>query len=319
MLKSKKIRAHLKKLTIVQNNLDFFTRILQIYYQTRKVLIEKIEKYTTITFYSKKFHWYTPNSILSAYDVITVIAFQERHQVLRVVVNEIFKAQTYNLNIGLVLACSSADDLSFSKELQSQYTHVGVVFCKNNPLGNKWQIAIDCARNFNTKTLMITGSDDLVTADYIFNNHLHVCNYHNNSHVMAGVNSWYMLAYKKNTGFSKMALWKTSYKNITSMPLGAGRIYNTTFLDDIDWQIFDRNLESTLDDKGYDIIISSNKKIFYITPGKGFILSIKGNWNAINSLKTILHEAPNILLNEIKEKKKKFLLRKIENSIKLLK
>jgi hypothetical protein len=319
MLKSKKIRAYLKKLTVVQNNYDFFTQTLHIYYQARKALIEQIEKYTTITFYNKKFHWYPPSTILSEYDVITVIAFQERHHVLSIVVNEIFKAQTYNLNIGLVLACSSEDDLAFSKKLQSQHTHIGVVFCDNNPLGNKWQIAVNCARNFNTKTLMITGSDDLVTADYISNTHRHVCNYRNNCYVMAGVNYWYMLAYKKNTAFLKMALWGTRYKNMMSMPLGAGRIYNTTFLDSIDWQIFDRNLDSTLDDKGYNITISSNKKIFYVTPDNGFVVSIKGNWDAINSLNTILHKAPNILLNEIKEEKRKILLGKIDDSIKLLK
>ncbi len=314
----KAVRTQLKKLSIVENNIEFFRSVLHKYRQTRKQLIEKLEKSTEITIYSKKFQWYRPETMLQEYDLVAVIAFQERHEILRVVTHEIFKAKSYDLNIGLVLACSTKNDLSFAKELQTQFSHIGISFCKNHPLGNKWQIAVNCARNFNTKTLMITGSDDLISADYIYHNHLQVCNHDSSIYAMAGTNQWYMLDYNKNKHFSKMSLWKTKYKKHILMPLGAGRIYNTTFLDSVNWQIFDRNLESALDNKGFELISSCNKKTFYSTSEKGFILSIKGNWKAINPLNSILYETSDLKLDKLKIDEQNVLLEKAYDSINLI-
>ncbi len=302
----------LKKFKIVQNNFEFLCKILYQYRDSRLKFLNLLEKTLDITFYKKEFLWFTPDNIFPEYDLVAIIAFQDRHNILRDIINEIFETQSHHLKIGVVLACSKDLDFQFAKEMQSNYKQVGVVHCKNNPLGNKWQIAINCARTLNPKTIMIVGSDDFISSEYIYNNYKYVCE--NNSNVMLGAKSWYMLDYRANKSLHEMPIWKISYKNHISMPLGAGRIYNAAFLDEINWQIFDRNLNTALDNKGYDTVLNKNKLVVYADDREGFILSIKGNWQAINSLKDILYETKDIILDKLNDEENRLVFNKMNNA-----
>ena len=116
----------------------------------------------------------------------------------------------------------------------------------------------------------------------------------------------------------KNALYKVSYNNKSHlMPLGAGRIYSAAYLDKINWQIFDRHLEKHLDDKGYYDVINKNLIVYNPTFDDGFVLSIKGEWSAMNNFDYILKfdsiNATKVLGNE-----KNKIIKKFKKSIDLI-
>jgi hypothetical protein len=72
------------------------------------------------------------------------------------------------------------------------------------------------------------------------------------------------------------------------VPLGAGRFYDKNYLEQINYLIFDETLDSCLDDYGYFTIKNLKEKIHFYTPEDGALLSVKGDWNHMNSVNGII-------------------------------
>ena len=263
--------------------------------------------------YSKSYKWRPPKNIDNNIDVVVSIAFLGRHKVLHAVIEEILNSSNQPLNVYIVLACSNDNDFEFSRRMQEAYKKVGIVVCDNKPVGNKWHIAVEGAKKLNPKALLITGSDDLVSSDYLYNNFKILIEDDLKTIGMVGPRSWYMY------NLSHDDLYKVSYNNSRhKMPLGAGRLYSRVYLDNIKWKLFERSFDKLLDDKGYYEVIENNLIVYNPTFDDGCILSVKGDWSALNSFDKIL-KADSIIHSKVRNSEKEILLHKFKNSFEILK
>jgi hypothetical protein len=240
--------------------------------------------------------------VLGEFDCVTVIAFQGRHQALGVVVEALCDERLGTKRHGVVLACDAETDLFFCQELHERYENFSYLVVENNPLGRKWQLAVECARSLNPRYLAITGSDDLMTQSYLENNMSIMDNSRLGTIAMSGPRTWYVVSNKKyldSNQESTVVVFKLSYKNTHHlMPLGAGRIYSRGFLEANDWKVFDCNLDRLLDDQGYESCVLQNETIYNTVISDGVIVSIKGAWGAMNPLSEIL-KANSIVTTEL--------------------
>ena len=163
-----------------------------------------------------------------------------------------------------------------------------VVYADNKPLGTKWQAGVDYARTLPHSHIIITGSDDILSVDFI------------NKAIAAGcdlfaLNHWYI------TDFHKLWL----FKYMAYLPLGGGRCYSKQFCEKIDYQLFYKSKNKLLDNHGWNQ--ASGAKIV-ISPDPD-ILAVKGNWPVMNPLqKTFGH--PNAkLIQEFNEVESKIIMK----------
>ncbi len=309
-----KVMYHLKRNKIVQY---YKAPIKQIIRQIIQFLLIVKSSYELIVpKYNKNYQWFEPKELLVSCDIAVVIAFSGRHGILQAVVNEAFKAENLGLDIAIVLSCTNDEDVSYAKQMQLKYKKIGIVQCDNYPLGNKWYIAVDCAKKFSPKAVMITGSDDIVSADYLKNNYQHLMTDKLKAFGMIAPRVWYMLDCKGK--IMNTILWKVAYRNdCHHLPLGAGRIYSAEYLDSINWQIFDRNLDSLLDDKGFVQVLESELCVYSPTLDDGMVISVKGFWVTMNSLEVIL-AAESIVPIQVTGKEKEDVIEKVSDSLKLM-
>lgn len=266
--------------------------------------------------YNENYKWFEPEEQLTSCNLVVAIAFSDRHEILRSVVNEVFKSENLGLDVAIVLSCTNDEDVSYAKQMQLKYKKIGIVQCDNNPLGNKWHLAVDCAQKFSPMALMITGSDDIVSASYLKNNFQHIMADKLEVFGMIAPRVWYVLDYKRE--ITNSVLWRVAYRNdYHHIPLGAGRIYSAKYLDRINWQIFDRNLDSLLDDKGYYHVLEEELCVYSPTLDDGMVISVKGSWVTMNSLELIL-AVESIASIQVTGKEKEDVVEKVSDSLKLM-
>lgn len=148
-----------------------------------------------------------------------------------------------------------------------RYPDVVVLFAKNSPLGAKWQYAVAHAKNLDHTHFIITGSDDLLSKDFI--QKAVAANVD-----MYGLKSWYI------TDGENLYL----FDYMPKQPLGGGRCYSREFLERIGYQLFDTGRERLLDDKGFEVSAGANVR-FVNEPE---ILAVKGPWETMNPLQITL-------------------------------
>lgn len=158
----------------------------------------------------------------------------------------------------------------------------------NKPLGTKCQMMVDFARDFNTDYIALTGSDDIMSAVYIARA-LGILGHLANTHFeMLAPRSWHI--YNANLSTAEQfitSLLDVHYRRtIRYSTLGAGRIYRKQFLNSVDWQIFERTFQKHLDNKAEKIL--DPNQVFYATNTLGSVMSVKGDWNVMNSMKDIV-------------------------------
>lgn len=242
--------------------------------------------------FSVAFHEYAavPLSAAVDYAAVGVIAFQGRHAVLEIVVRELLKVnERWDRRLGVVLAASDEADINFAARLRDELGDIGIVMTPNNPLGRKWQRAVDCARVADPDFLFITGSDDVLSASFVIKNVQLMERQELGTIAMAAPRTWLLLDTTACSNEQDAVFWQISYKNSHHlMPLGAGRIYSKAFLDKVDGQIFDCALDRLLDDQGYNLVLAHSGVIYTTTLDDGFVLSVKGAWNSMNPTNVIL-------------------------------
>lgn len=303
-----KVKDSLRKYKFIVKSYKFLKRIPKII----RAIFNKIYMFIFGPGYNVKYEWYPPKVLSESIDTVVGIAFLGRHNVLHGVIEEILRPRKSLFNPYVVVACSNSKDLKFAKVMQRKYKKVGIVFCDNKPIGNKWHLTTVGARKLHPKSLLITGSDDLVSFDYLKNNYNILMNDKLRLVGMIGPRTWYMLNSKKNY------LYQVSYKNeYHTMPLGAGRLYSASYLNKIDWVIFERNFQNQLDDKGYYDVINKDLIVYNPTLDDGCILSIKGNWEAMNDLDYIL-KFNSINATKVLGDEKNKILKRYKKSIDLL-
>jgi hypothetical protein len=71
-----------------------------------------------------------------------------------------------------------------------------------------------------------------------------------------------------------------------TFPLGGGRAFSKRYLDRHDWKLFDASMQRRTDDFAWEHARYEDNILF--NPPDMNILSIKGNWEQMNSLDAIL-------------------------------
>jgi len=167
--------------------------------------------------------------------------------------------------LGVVLILSDESEVSFFNNLP-----ISIILHSNIPLGKKWQAGVNYARILKAEKIMIVGSDDILSKDFLQN-------INSIPRDFIGLRSWYV--------FHKQKLYECEYVAQGNLPLGSGRIYTAYLLNQINWQIFDIGARKLLDDKGWNI--AKNHAFHLITTPE--ILAVKGDWSVMNPL-NLMHK-----------------------------
>lgn len=172
------------------------------------------------------------------------------------------------------------------KNLQSQDCKFIVLIDDIKPLGNKWQRCVDLARHINPNPLIISGSDDFLSKDYI----KMVQRLINQGFDLIGLTSWYTYDTKSNK------VYHCEYRNRNiNFPIGSGKAFSNHILEKMKYRLFDIKLNRKLDDFGYYSAISHGAKIHLIRDPH--VLAVKQG-DDLNPIESYFN-SPNINTKEV--------------------
>jgi hypothetical protein len=235
--------------------------------------------------------------------LVICCAFTGRHQVLAAAIQESFSSK-YSPEIEWVLCGTTTEDLLFIETMQKTTNKVSGLIYENHPLGRKWQSCISFAGKFyDSRFYAIVGSDDIISADLI-NYIIEQDNLYESKSPMeerpilyATANWIVMVNDQSNFALGQIFQCKILPSEYFQ-PIGAGRFYKGSFLKEIDFQIFDTNRERLLDDLGYYTVKELNKSIHLYSIKDGLLISIKGSWRQLNTIKDFFDAKKTLELTE---------------------
>ena len=192
----------------------------------------------------------------------------------------------------IVIVCSRFDEYQYYSE---KFEQVTVVIEQNEPLGRKWATGVRYAANhFKADPLIILGSDDLLNGEYIEN----ACRIMERQKIdFLGITEWWIL--DESTGI----MHEMKYRN-QNFALGGGRCFSQRLLQKCNFEIFDKSRNKLLDDKGNQVAKESGLPYLILENAheKGLhIISIKGNWQTLNSAEAILRSTSCIQTNQFED------------------
>ncbi len=218
------------------------------------------------------------------YDIVICIAIWNRHEILKKTIDLINSYNT-NFKIGFVLIYSKESDNNLFPNMKN----VHYFYAENQPLGSKWLSGIYHSQLFIPKMVMILGSDDLVSKEYIEDayNSITIHNYD-----FCCTTHW--LTY--NDSNNKLYFQKYS----TYKLLGAGRVISSRFLEKLNYKIYDPCILKGLDNTIRFLNNQYKPKTRIIK--KTGILLYKGNWECISDVITLIN-SPLLKTKELDKKK----------------
>lgn len=175
----------------------------------------------------------------------------------------------------IIVVASIQEDFDFLRGLQ--IPHLQIVPAPNNPLGRKWQTGVDQARILGANPVIICGSDDFFSANFIEK----ACNL-SKYHDFIFFDNWFIHTPKERKNY----FLRYNMMKYDKPPLGSGRIYSHNFLEKRHWQLFDTGKDVHLDDFSWDNKKHEDKLL--LNPADMNILAVKGNWEQLNPLDRIL-------------------------------
>lgn len=172
----------------------------------------------------------------------------------------------------VVVVSDQADiDAILPRERSHFFTH------PNDPLGSKWQRAVDEARRLSPDLLIITGSDDVLLG------HTDTLASTMHGHDLLIFTAW--------TIFDGTKHWRAKYNALRSPhkpPIGGGRVYSRALLERMRWQLFDTGKRIHMDDYGWQNAMRCGAKVLKADTHDGIeIISLKGPWEQLNSFQRL--------------------------------
>lgn len=252
----------------------------------KKKLIESFEEFS----HSKDIRIENLN-INKKFETACVIAFQDRHQILKLNLELLYQQ---SLRPAVILVASKKEDIVFANSMIKKYDNVFLTVHQNYPIGGKWHQGVLFAKNLKVNGLMILGSDDLLSLNYfkycyekIGRGKGSLSGFDD----LVGNRRWYIYDVSKK-------MYELCYNNSVEICLGGGRMFSKYFLDSCRWEIFRKYRPVHLDEEGFFKVKNFSGKIS-IVPNENFILSIKGSWNVLNSTEDILKAKNKIKWSEL--------------------
>lgn len=181
------------------------------------------------------------------------------------------KAQEISPN-RIVVVGSHEDDMEIPNLIEVDYLNV-----PNNPLGAKIQSGVEYCRQFDSEGLLMCGSDDWLSVNWT-----KVLLPYLGKYDAIGSDCIYAILFYPERGIE---IKRCSYENTIRKgePVGPGRLLSRRILDKIDWKLYSKDIESSLDKDSFKKLRSVGAKIFVEHDEKIKILSPKGDWSTINN------------------------------------
>lgn len=174
-----------------------------------------------------------------------------------------------------VVVVSEPDDVkalaASRSKLEARGSRLHVHTFPNNPLGAKWQHAVDKARDLDPDLLVITGSDDVLIAD--------------EAKLLQALDGYDMAGPRSFLAFDGKQHYQCRYRKHVDMPIGGGRVYRRSLLDKMRWKLFDTGRDRWLDEQGYYGAMRHGARVLCedVIPGLQ-VVALKGEWPQKNPL-----------------------------------
>jgi len=211
--------------------------------------------------------------------LIICTCIYKRKELTKFCINEWLNHDIYKI----IIIYSEDDDFDNLKDIVSD--KLIILKYNNLPLSNKWNYSVKTAQNYNPDAIMIMGSDDIFTEEYIIK-----AKYYLNRRIeYISNNIWINIIYFRD----KILLFSSYYINRQNKDgIGTTRIYSSNILNKINWDLykFDNPINSGLDGTSYYKIKKYiNKSRFDITDNFNTItLKIPTDSTAI-TIKEVYH------------------------------
>lgn len=197
------------------------------------------------------------------------------HQRVEITIKNIESLLRQSVVPKILLVCSSHHE---RKQFRINFPDISIEEWPNSPLGEKFQRGVNIAKVLKADPLIINGSDDILGLDFIER----ACAAVSDGVDFIGLYHWHILHNK--------VLYHFKYN--ARLPLGGGRVFSKRALDSMKWKLFDTSRNKHLDDLAFANVTRqvTLDKIFpdYLND-RGFnIISIKGDWQTMNSFDRIM-------------------------------
>lgn len=222
-------------------------------------------------------------------NVVCLIGIWERLELVQINI-DLLKKQTMRCKILLIV--SSQKDKQFA--IQNK---VDWIYTENKPLGRKWQIGLDECKKYNPNAILINGSDDLLSTNWVKTCYHYI---HKKKYDIVGKSNWYLL------DLIAKSPYKLMYRNANIL-LGAGRMISRNILDEINWNLFPLNQNRGLDTYCNIIFNKNYAKRLVISSPKIFVISLKGKYDTLNTVDEILNANDRLQQVSLKTIEKKYL------------
>jgi hypothetical protein len=227
-------------------------------------------------------------------ELVICCAFTGRHRILELIVDETLKSVRSG-SIRWMLSGSSPEDEAFIRALAERTRRVSGFICENKPLGRKWQTCMKFASLFYKAELYgITGSDDIISTkliEYLIDQNKYNIEITENPDFlpsMYGTLEW-LICHINGKQPLVPEIIKCNYAYESAFePLGAGRFYTRSFIEECEGIIFDSSLNRLLDDRGYFELRNRGRLLEYYSVEEGPLISVKGDWGQMNPVSDFL-------------------------------
>jgi len=231
------------------------------------------------------------NNVEERINTVTFVPVWNRHELLIRSINSI-KLQTQKSKI--VALCSNLIDYEFAKTLD-----VISILTINLPLGKKYQFGFDFCKLLYPKNVLILGSDDILSENYIENINRYI-----NDYDVVGLKNWHIHEIHENknyeleycheiTTYKNQKFWGNRNRNISRkfnssingfsldvlkefpFSIGAGRSLGYKILNKINWQVYP-DAKKMLDTLSlYKLLILNNASYINLNSSEFYITSLK--------------------------------------------
>lgn len=172
----------------------------------------------------------------------------------------------------VVIVGSAEVDIEIPNLIDVDYLHVS-----NNPLGKKIQEGVEYCRQFEPDALLMCGSDDWLSPNWIdvFIPRL-------GEFDIVGADCLYVILFSPK---ELVEVKRCSYEGTErdGEPVGPGRLLSRKILDKMDWQLYSKDLNSSLDINSFRRLKEAEARILVEKNDVIKVLSPKGDWSTINN------------------------------------